>query len=62
MKTVEEIKSAIARLGAVEMRELHEWLEHLLEDQLELTPEFKANIEASEREMRQGKRPRLRQP
>ena len=44
------------------MREVHEWLENMLEDQLVLREEFKSQIETSEREMKQGKRPRTRQP
>jgi hypothetical protein len=62
MSTVQEIESAIERLSKAEMFEIHEWLENMLEDQLELKEEFKARIETSEREMQQGKRPRLRQP
>jgi hypothetical protein len=42
------------------MRQVREWLDQQLEDQLELTPEFKAAIESSEREMAQGSRPRVR--
>jgi hypothetical protein len=40
-----------------------EWkgLEHV-EDQLALNEKFKRQIETSEREMNQGKRPRIRQP
>lgn len=43
------------------MREIHDWLENFMEDQLELKEEFKGQIETSEREMTEGKRPRLRQ-
>lgn len=62
MSTIKEIESAIERLSRAEMREIHEWLENMLEDDLELREEFKARIETSEQEMQQGKRPRLRQP
>ncbi|HZV34599.1 MAG TPA: hypothetical protein VFB72_08475 [Verrucomicrobiae bacterium] len=62
MSTVKEIESAIQRLSKAEMQEIHEWLENVLEDQLEMREEFKAQIEASEREMKEGKRPRVRQP
>lgn len=60
MRTMQEIKSAIRRLGRSEMLEIHEWLENLLEDQFEMTDEFKAQIEHSEREVKEGKRPRVR--
>ena len=62
MSTVQEIESAIQRLSKAEMQEVRDWLENLLDDQFELREEFKAKIEASEQEMRQGKRPRIRQP
>ena len=62
MRTVQEIKSAIQRLSKAGMQEVHEWLENLLEDQLEMLEEFKAKIEASELEMQQVKRPRVRRP
>ena len=63
MSTVQEIESAIQRLSKNEMHEIREWLENILEDELELKEDFKARIETSEREMQQGKRgPRLRRP
>lgn len=62
MNTIPEIKSAIERLNQDEMRKIHEWLENTLEDELELKEEFRVRVEASEQEMQQGKRPRLREP
>jgi hypothetical protein len=62
MSTIQEIESAIQRLSKAEMHEIHDWLENMLEDQLELKDEFKARIETSESEMKKGKQPRLRQP
>ena len=50
MSTVQEIESALSRLSPDEMRQVREWLDQQLEDQLEPTPEFKAAIESSERE------------
>ena len=41
--------------------EPRDWLENLLEDQLEFTDEFKAKVERGERDLREG-RSRLRQP
>ena len=40
MSTVQEIESALSRLSPDEMRQVREWLDQQLEDQLELTPEF----------------------
>ncbi len=44
------------------MREIYDWLENVMEDQLQLKEEFKSHIETSERELAEGKRPRVRQP
>jgi hypothetical protein len=41
--------------------ELRDWLENLLEDQLELTDEFKAKIERGELDLRVGRSP-VRKP
>ena len=60
MSTVQEIESAISRLSPDEIRQVREWLDQQLEDQLEMTPEFQAHIERSEREMTAGLRPRVR--
>jgi hypothetical protein len=60
MSSVQEIESAILQLSPNQMREVHEWLGNLVEDQLEMTDEFKAGIEQSERELAQGLKPRVR--
>ncbi len=62
MSTVQEIESAIRNLSLEEMRQVHDWLENALEDQLAFTDEFKARIGQSEKEMAAGKRPRVRKP
>jgi len=61
MSTVQEIESAISRLSPEEMRRVREWLDQQIEDRLEMTPDFQAQIERSEREMAQGLRPRVRE-
>jgi hypothetical protein len=60
MSTVQEIESAISRLSPDEIRQVREWLDQQLEDQLEMTPEFQARIERSEQEMATDLRPRTR--
>ena len=62
MSSVQEIESAIRQLSPQEMRAVHEWLQNLLEDQLEMTDEFKAGIQQSEKELAQGLKPRVRRP
>ncbi len=59
---VQEIEAAIRQLAPEEIRQVHEWLEDFLEDQLELTPEAKAAIEEAERELSMGIKARVRQP
>ncbi len=60
MSTVQEIENAISRLSSEEMRLLRDWLENQLEDQLQMTDDFKGRINHSEREKAEGQRPRIR--
>jgi hypothetical protein len=62
MSTVQEIESALRQLRPDEMRAVRDWIDEILEDQLEFTPEFAAKIARSEQEMAQGLKPRTRQP
>lgn len=61
MSTVEEIESVIQTLPTKDAKELCEWLENYLEDQMEFTDEFKAKIERGEKEIAEGKG-RVRNP
>ena len=61
MSTVQEIESAIQGLSREEMQRVHEWLEDLLEDELEFTDEFKASIERGKRQIAEGQ-VRVRKP
>ncbi len=60
MSRVQEIESAILQLPPEQMRQVHEWLENLIEDQLEVTDEFNTGIEQAEQELAQGLKPRVR--
>jgi len=62
MSKVEEIQSEIGKLSPREMQELRDWLENVLEDQLELREEFRTKIEQSERDMAAGRHSRVRPP
>jgi len=44
------------------LREIREWLDDIIEDEMEFTPEFESTIQQSEREMAAGLRPRVRKP
>ena len=62
MSKVEEIQSEIGKLSAREKQEIRDWLENILEDQLELREEFKLKIEQSERDMTAGCPSRIHRP
>jgi hypothetical protein len=61
MKTLEQVEAAVRMLPPEKQEELRDWLENLLEDQLEFTDEFKAKIERGEQDLREG-RTRVRNP
>ncbi len=61
MSTVKEIESAITKLSLEEQRAVREWLEDLIEDQLELTDEVKAKLDQARHDIAEG-RFRTRQP
>ena len=55
MSKVEKIEEAIGKLAPDEMRKIRDWLDEMLEDQLELTVEFKASIERGKRDIAEGR-------
>ena len=55
MSSVQEIESAIECLPRAQMREIQVWLDEMLEDELELTDEFKASIERGEQDILAGR-------
>ena len=61
MSTVQEIEKAMQQLTTEELIELRERLDALVEDELELTDEFKASIERGQRDIAEG-RVRIHQP
>ena len=62
MTKVQGIENAIKQLTPDEVRQVRAWLDDFLEDQLELTDEFRAKIERSQQAMLAGERPRVSQP
>ena len=60
MSKVEQVESELRKLSAAELRQVRDWLEDFVEDQLEFTPEFEAAIQESKAEMKSGTRPRVR--
>jgi hypothetical protein len=61
MQSLVKIEAEVMQLSREEKESLRDWLENLLEDDLELTDEFKAKIERGEQDLREG-RVRIRKP
>jgi len=59
MSTLAEVESAVLKFTPEE--QLRDWLENLIEDRLEMTDEFKAEIEAGKADIAAG-RVRVRRP
>jgi hypothetical protein len=59
--SVREVEQMVRAWPRQEQEELRDWLENLLEDQLEMTDEFKQQIERGFREIAEGKG-RVRKP
>jgi hypothetical protein len=61
MQTLERIAEEVKRLSKADQEALLDWLTNVLEDELELTDEFKAKIKQGEADIAAG-RFRVRQP
>jgi hypothetical protein len=61
MPTLEQIEQQVKQLTRAEQEALRDWLENVLEDELDMTDEFKAKIERGEQDLREG-RVRIRKP
>ena len=59
---VEQMESELRKLSQAELRQIRGWLDDLIEDELEFTPEFENSIQRSERDMAAGKAARVREP
>jgi mRNA-degrading endonuclease RelE of RelBE toxin-antitoxin system len=55
MPTLERIENDVRQLPKADQEALRDWLENLLEDELEFTEEFKAKIELGEQDIRDGR-------
>ena len=62
MSKVAQIEAELHKLSQAELRQVRDWLDDLIEDDLEFTPGFESAIKRSEGEMAKGVRPRPRQP
>ena len=59
---VEQMESELRKLSQAELRQIREWLDDFIEDELEFTSEFENSIQQSERDMAAGKAVRVREP
>ena len=55
MPTLERIENDVKQLPKADQEALRDWLENLLEDELEFTEEFKAKIDRGELDIRDGR-------
>jgi hypothetical protein len=62
MSKVQQMEVELQKLSPAELLQIRDWLDDLLEDKLQFTDGFEAQIQQSEKEMAAGLRPRVRQP
>lgn len=62
MSSVKEIESALTRLSLEELQTVRDWLDDFIEDQLEVSDEFKAKIQRAKQEITNGVYSRTRKP
>jgi hypothetical protein len=62
MSTVERVESELRKLSQAELRQVREWLDDIIEDELEFTSEFEHSIEQAERDLADRKVARVREP
>ena len=61
MSKIEQIESDLQKLSVQELEQVRDWLEGFLEDQLQVSDEFKASIERGQRDLAE-ERVRVRKP
>ena len=55
MSMLEQIEEQVKKLSVAEQQALREWLDDILEDELEFTDEFKAKIQKAKRDIAEGR-------
>ena len=56
------MESELRKLSQAELRQIRGWLDDLIEDELEFTPDFERSIQQTERDMADKKSARVREP
>ncbi len=62
VSNVEQMELELRKLSQAELRQIREWLDDFIEDELEFTPEFEQSIRQAELDMAEGKSARVREP
>jgi hypothetical protein len=62
MSKLEQIEAQLRELSQAELRRIREWLDDVIEDELEFTPEFEDSVRQAERDMAGGTSARVREP
>jgi hypothetical protein len=62
MSSVKEIESALAKLTLDEKQAIRDWLDDLIEDQLEVNDKFKGKVQRAKQEIADGVYSRVRKP
>ena len=62
MSKIERMEAELRKLSQAELRQIRAWLDDILEDELEFTPEFERAIQQSEEDMAEGRTARVREP
>ena len=59
---VQLMEAELRKLSQAELRQIRDWLDDMIEDELEFTPEFERSIQRAERDMAEGRTARVREP
>lgn len=62
VSSIKEIESALTRLSIEDLQAVREWLEDFIEEQLEVSDEFKAKVQRAKQEIAGGVYSRVRKP
>jgi outer membrane lipopolysaccharide assembly protein LptE/RlpB len=62
MSKVEQMEAELRKLSQSELQQIRAWLDDLIEDELEFTPEFEASVQQAENDVAAGKHTRVRRP
>ena len=56
------MEAALRTLSQAELRQVRDWLDDLIEDELDFAPEFERSLQEAEPDMASGQSARVRKP